>query len=387
MKTLKDFNFKNKRVLVRCDFNVPLDEKGSILDDFRIRQTIPTIKYLVKEGAKVILISHLDDPKGRIVENLRLTPLQEKLMEYLDLSVVKANDCIGPEVEGWLKEMKEGEILLLENIRFHKGEEENDENFAKELAKLGDTYINDAFSVCHRAHASVVGIPKFLPSGMGLLLEKEIKVLSNVLEKPWRPLVAIIGGVKISTKIKLIEKFLEIADHLLLGGEIANTILSGKGILVGRPLPEKEVLEKIEKIDLTNLKLHLPVDGIISLKERKEDFLREGAIGTFKKEEGVFDIGSETRAIFEKIIKTAKMIIWNGPLGLFEDERFEKGTREVALEIARNHTAFKIIGGGETIEAVTKFGLLDKFDHVSTGGGAMLEFLAGEKLPGIEVLK
>lgn len=386
MKTLKDFNFKNKKVLLRCDFNVPLSKDGLILDDFRIKQTIPTIEYLIKQGAKVILMSHLGDPNGKIVEGLRLTPIQEKLMEYLDLSIVKANDCLGKDVEEWTNQMKEGEILLLENLRFHKEEEENDENFAKELAKLADIYINDAFGVCHRAHASIVGIPKYLPAGAGLLLEKEIKTLTNVLEKPWRPLVAIIGGVKISTKIKTIEQFLEIADHLLIGGEIANTILNGKGILIGRPLPEKEILEKIDKIDLTNSKIHLPVDGIIALKDKGEDFIREGAIGTAKKEEGVFDIGPETIKIFKKIIEEAKMIVWNGPLGFFEDKKFEKGTREIADEIARNHNAFKIVGGGETIEAVAKFGLFDKFDHVSTGGGAMLEFLAGEKLPGIAAL-
>ena len=397
MKTLKDFNFKNKKVLLRCDFNVPLSKEGVILDDFRIKQTIPTINYLIKENAKIILMSHLGDPGGKIVENLRLTPIQERLMEYLDLSIVKSKDCIGKEIAERTTQMKPGEILLLENLRFNKGEEDNDENFAKELAKLGDIYINDAFGVCHRKHASIVGIPKYLPctnilvqglpAGAGFLLEKEIKILSNVLEKPWRPLIAIIGGVKISTKIKVIEQFLQIADHLILGGEIANTILGGKGILLARPLPEKEVLAQIEKIDLTNPKLHLPVDGAIALKDRGEDFLREGAIGTFKKEEGVFDIGPETRKIFEKIIKEAKMIVWNGPLGLFEDKRFEKGTREIAETICRNHAAFKIVGGGETIEAITKFGLVDKFDHVSTGGGAMLDFLAGEKLPGIEVLK
>ncbi len=390
MKTLKDFNFKNKKILLRCDFNVPLSKEGLVLDDFRIKQTIPTIEYLLKEGAKVILMSHLGDPNGKIVESLRLTPIQEKLMEYLDLSVVKANDCIGKDVEGWVNQMKEDEILLLENLRFHKEEEDlsaGGENFAKELAKLGDIYINDAFGVCHRSHASVVGLPKYLPAGAGLLLEKEIKTLSNVLEKPWRPLVTIIGGIKISTKIKIIEQFFSLADHLLIGGEIANTILSGKGILIGRPLPEKEILEKIEKIDLTSLKIHLPVDGIISLKDRGEDFIRQGAIGTAKKEEAVFDIGPETIKIFKKIINEAKMIVWNGPLGFFEDKKFEKGTQEIAEEITRNHAAFKIVGGGETISAVAKFGLLDKFDHVSTGGGAMLEFLAGEKLPGIEALK
>jgi phosphoglycerate kinase len=388
MKTLRDFNIKNKRVLVRCDFNVSLDEKGQISDDFRIKQTIPTIEYLIEKGAKVILMTHLDDPKGKVMESLRLNPIQEKLMEYLDVSITKTKDCIGKEVENWVSQMEPGEILLLENLRFHKEEEENNEEFAKELARLGDIYINDAFGVCHRKHASVVGIPKYLPSGTGLLLEKEIKILSKVLKEPWRPLIVILGGVKISTKIKLIEDFLKKADHLILGGEIANAILIGKGICLGKPLlEEKEIIKKIEKIDLTNPKLHLPVDGIISLEKMDENYLREGAIGSIRKEEKVFDIGPETIKIFSKIIETAKMIFWNGPLGMFEEKRFENGTKEIAQNIARNYSAFKIAGGGESNFVLNKYGLLDKFDHVSTGGGAMLEFLSGEKLTGLEVLK
>lgn len=401
MKSLKDFNFKNKKVLVRCDFQVPLSEQGEILDDFRIRQTIPTIEYLIKEGAKVILISHWK-PEGK-AEPRSLKPISLRTEELLRQKINFLDDCIGKKVRQEIEKMTPGQISFLENLRAHREEEDyypptallahppspkkESENFAKELAKLGDIYINDAFGVCHRVHASIVGVPKYLPSGAGFLLEREIKVLSNVLENPWRPLVTIIGGVKISTKIQVIEQFLKIADQLLLGGEVANTVLAGKGILVGRPLPEEKVMEKIEKIDLTNQKLHLPVDGAIALKDRGEDFLREGAIGTCKKDEGVFDIGSETRKIFKRIIKEAKMIVWSGPLGLFEDKRFEKGTKEIAEEMVRNYTAFKIVGGGETIEAIAKFGLLGKFDHVSTGGGAMLEFLAGEKLPGIEVLR
>lgn len=388
MKTLRDFNVKNKRVLVRCDFNVPLDERGQISDDFRIKQTIPTIEYLIKKGAKVILMSHLGDPEGEIVENLRLTPVQEKLMEYLDLSVTKANDCIGDEVKEWISQMQAGEILLLENLRFHKEEEEADLNFAKELAKLGDIYINDAFGASHRSHASIVGIPEYLPSGMGFLLEKEIKILSKMKESPWRPLIVIIGGAKISTKIKLIEQFLEKADHLILGGEIANTVLIGKGISLGEGLfEEKDIIKKIEKIDLTNPKLHMPVDGIISLEKMDEDYLREGAIGKVRREEKVFDIGPETIKIFSKIIKEAKMIFWNGPLGMVEDKKYENGTKEIAQNIVRNYSAFKVVGGGETISALKKFNLLERFDHISTGGGAMLEFLAGEELPGLEVLK
>ena len=395
MKTLKDFNFKGKRVLVRCDFNVPLDDKGNILDDFRIRETIPTIEYLIKKGAKIILISHLERPGGRVVESLRLTPVQNKLMEYLDLSITKAADCIGKEVEDWISQMQPGEILLLENLRFHNGEEANEENFAKELAKLADIYINDAFGACHRNHASIVLLPKYLPSGAGLLLEKEIKVLSKILKRPWRPLVAIIGGIKISTKIKVIEKFLEKADHLILGGQIANSILEGKGLHSPTAfLPEglaPELIKKIEEINLTNPKLHLPVDGVISLADLKaglqENYLRKGAIGQVRKEEMVYDIGPETIKFFSQIIKEAKMILWSGPLGMYEEKKFEVGTKEIAENIIRNYSAFKIAGGGDTVSAIAKFGLIDKFDHISTGGGAMLEFLAGKKLPGIEALR
>ena len=382
IKTLKDFNFKNKRVLLRCDFNVPLSKEGLVLDDFRIKKTIPTIEYLIKEGAKIIIMTHLGDPQGKIVDSLKLDPIYKKLKEYFTASVFKTKDCIGKEVEIIVSQMRGGDILLLENVRFHKEEEANDEKFAKELAQFGDIYINDAFGVSHRKHVTIALLPKYLPSGMGFLLESEIKILSKVLNDPWKPLVTIIGGAKISSKVKVIKKFLEISDHILVGGDIANSILIGKGILLGKPLLEKGTTKEISNIALT-AKIHLPVDGKITLKDEKENAVREGAIGTARKEELVLDIGSETIKIFKQIIKEAKMIVWAGPLGFSEDKRFEEGTKEIAKEITRNHSAFKIAGGGDTILAINKFGLLDKFDHISTGGGAMLDFLAGEKLPGI----
>lgn len=387
MKTLSDFNLNNLRVLVRSDLNVPLDQKGEIVNDFRIKASLATIEYLQQKGAKIILASHLDDPQGKVVPHLSLDKIKEKLVSYLNLPITKAQDCIGKDVEKLILQMKPGQILLLENLRFHKEEELNDENFARELAKLADIYINDAFGTCHKAHASIVGVPKFLPSGAGLLLEKEIRILSNVLQLPWRPLVVIIGGAKITTKIKVIERFLEIADHLILGGQISNVILEGKKLIVGRPFLEPEIEKIIDRIDLTNPKLHFPVDGIIALKSRKEGFSRRGAIGTVKKEEAVFDIGPETIRIFSEVIKSAKMIFWAGPLGMFEEKEFESGTKEIAQAIVRNHSAFKIAGGGDTISALNKWELLDRFDHVSTGGGAMMAFLSGEKLPGIEALK
>jgi len=385
-KTLKNIDVKNKRVLVRCDFNVPLSKKGDVGDDFRIKQAVPTIEYLIKNKAKVILMSHLDEPRGKVVETLRLTPVQEKLTECLGFPVTKASDCIGEEIEKQTERMKEGEVLLLENLRFHKEEKENDRNFSKKLAKLADIYINDAFGVSHRAHASIVGVPKYLPSGAGLLLEKEVKILSRVLEKPWRPLVAIIGGVKISSKTKVIKQFLEKADHLLIGGKIANAILIIKGICVGRPWPSEEAVKEITKFDLTSIKLHLPIDAIASPDETGEFYVRETGPGKVRKDEKLLDIGPETIKIFSKIIEDAKMIIWSGPLGRFEEPLFEKGTKVIAEKIAKNRQAFKIGGGGETISALSKFGLREKFDHISTGGGAMLEFLSGEELPGLKAL-
>ena len=387
MKTLKDLNVKNKRVLVRCDFNVPLNEKGKIKDDFRIKQVIPTIEYLVKKGAKVILMSHLGRPEGKVVESLRLTPVQKKLAEYLDAPVAKAADCIGKKIEKQTIEMKEGEILLLENLRFHKEEEKNYGNFAKEISNLADVYVNDAFGVSHRAQASIVGVSKYLPSVAGLLFEKEVKILSRVLKNPWRPLIAIIGGVKIESKIKVIKQFLEKADHLLIGGKIANAILTVKGIYVGKPWPSKEAIKEIEKFKLTSTKLHLPVDAIASPDETGQFYTRELAPARVRKDEKLLDIGPETIKMFSKIIKDAKMIVWSGPLGLFEEPLFEKGTKAIAEEIAKNHRAFKIVGGGETVSALSKFGLREKFDHISTGGGAMLSFLSGEEFPGLKVLE
>jgi len=344
MKTLGDFNFKGKKVLVRCDFNVPLDERGNILDDYRIQKTIPTIEYLIKEGAKVILMSHLGRPEGKVIESLRLTPIQDKLMEYLDLSITKANDCIGKEIEKWVGKMQPGEILLLENLRFHKEEEENEENFARELSKLGDIFINDAFGASHRNHASIIGIPKYLPSGAGFLLEKEIKVLSDLMKNPKKPLIAIIGGKKVEEKTGLINKISEIADFILISGLI-----------------KEEIEEK--RISLKNpQKIIGPIDEIDHR-----------------------DIGPKTVENFKEKIRLAKTVFWNGPLGKIETERFQKGTREITSAIIESQ-AFSVVGGGETVEFINKIGLTEKFNHLSTGGGAMLEFLAGEKLPGLVAL-
>jgi phosphoglycerate kinase len=358
MKTVREFNLKGKRVLVRCDFNIPLSE-GEILDDFRIRKTIPTIKYLIKKGAKIILISHLGRPEGR-EEKYSLKPVALRLKRLLRKPVhpVKSDkvgakqfkrvkflpDCIGSKVEKEIEKMKEKDIVLLENLRFHKGEEENDENFAKKLSKLGDIFINDAFGASHRAHASIVGIPKFLISGAGLLLEMEIKILKNLLQNPKKPLIAIVGGKKVEDKVKAIDKISKVAHFILING------------LIRREIKEKNIYLKFPK------KLIEPIDEI------------DGK-----------DIGPLTISLFKQKIALAKTIFWNGPLGQIEKEEFQKGTKEIAKAIIESG-AFSVIGGGETVEFINQCKWASKFNHVSTGGGAMLEFIAGERLPGLDAL-
>jgi phosphoglycerate kinase len=387
IKTLKEVDIRGKRVILRCDFNVPLNEKGEIEDDFRIKQSIPTIKYLLKNRAKVIIISHLGDPNGEVIERLRLNPVAKLLTQYLEIPIEKASDCVGKEVEEKISKLRDSEILILENLRFHIEEQNNDERFSKKLAEYGDFYINDAFSVCHREHASIVGLPKYLPAVAGLLLEKEFKVLSRVIENPWRPLVVIIGGAKIIDKLKLVKQFVEKADHVLVGGKIANAILRVKGICLGLPWPEEDIVKEVEGLKLTSTKLHLPVDALMSPNDKGDVYVREAAPGKLRNDELLLDIGSETIKFFTEIIKDAKMIIWAGPLGFTPNPLFENGTKKIAEAIARNHKAYKIAGGGDTILALSKFNLIKKFDHISTGGGAMLSFLSGKKLPGIEVLK
>lgn len=323
MKTLRDFEVKNKRVLVRADFNVPLSDQGEILDDFRIKQTLPTIEYLIKEGAEVILMSHLGRPEGKVNEAFSLKPIAKKLEELLGQK-----------------------ITLLENLRFDPGEENNDEGFAKKLAAMGDIYINDAFGACHRAHASIVGIPKFLPSGAGLLLEKEIQVLSSLMKNPKKPLVAIMGGAKVETKVKLIDKISKIADAVLIGG-----------------LVQKELKDK-------NIKLKYPQKIVGPVDEAGEGK----------------DIGPKTVDLFKKRISQARTIFFNGALGMIEQKEFSYGTEEILKAMAQSK-AFTVVGGGDMTQVINKLGLSGRFSHISTGGGAMLEFLSGEKLPGLEALK
>ena len=344
MKSIKDFNVNGKRILVRCDFNVPLDEKGNILDDFRIKQTLPTIKYLIENKAKIILMSHLDNPDGSVTENLY--KIKERLEELLNVIIEKTNDCVGSEVTEKASKLKEGGILLLENLRFHQQEINNDPEFAKEISNLGDIYINDAFSVCHRAHASVVGVPQYLSHGAGLLLEREVKSLNKILKNPEKPVMVLIGGKKVKDKAKFIEKMLDLADYVIISGLIKNELIKEK---------HSHILE--------NVRMFGPEDNLEAL-----------------------DISDETIDLFCKKILTAKTVLWNGPFGKFEDENYKKGTLAIANAIIESG-AFSVVGGGATVEFLNKEGLADKFSHVSTGGGAMLDFLSGEELPGIKALK
>ena len=346
MKTLKDYNLENKKVLVRCDFNVPLSSDGLVLDDFRIKKTVPTIEYLMARKAKIILISHLDDPGGRIAPNLKMAPVKKKLSECLNKNVRMSRDCIGDEVVKDVRMLKPGEVLLLENLRFHPEEEAGSMEFAKKLSELGEVYINDAFGCCHRKHASIVGVPQLLPSAAGLLLEKEIEVLSAIIENPKKPLVVIIGGEKIETKSKLIDRISEIADCVMLGG------------LMQKEMEEKQMtLKNRDKITMT-------VDELY----------------------GGLDIGPKTIDLFCEKISGAKTIFWNGPLGRIEEDKYQVGSREIAQAIVRSD-AYSVVGGGETMEFLNEIGLADDFSHASTGGGAMLVYLSGDDLPGIEALK
>ena len=388
MKNLRNKNIKGLKVLVRCDLNVPI-RNGKVLDDFRIKKLIPTIDYLRNQGAKIILITHLGEPKGRDL-SFSVRPVAKRLWELVQGRLKFVNDTIGKNVEKEIDEMKEGDIVVLENLRFYKEEKQNDDDFSRSLARLGDIFVQDAFGACHRNHSSIVGITKYIDSFPGLLLEEEIRVLSDALVSPDRPLVSIVGGFKVSSKIKVIKSLLDKSDYLLLGGRVANSLLISKGLYVKDLLSseEEELMEVAKEINLTDPKLQLPIDGVMGLINFDEDYSRIGGIGSIRKEEDVYDIGPETIEKYKNILSAAKTIIWNGPLGYFEKEKFSKGTEEIAKMIGQiNREVFSIVGGGETVEAIQKLGIENQFDHISTGGGAMLDFIAGKELPGIKALE
>ena len=384
--TLRNAPLADKTVLVRVDFNVPLSEAGNIKDNRRIKESLPTIRYLLAENAKLIILSHLGRPEGEIVEKWRLDKVAKELSRLLKHDVRKISDCIGPTVHQAVVNMRPKEVILLENLRFHVEEEKNDRNFARELASLGDYYINDAFSASHRVHASVEAITEFIPSAAGFLLEKEIHQLSAALH-PQQPLVLLLGGSKVSDKVPLIEHYLPKAEKILIGGAMAFSFLKAKKLDVGMSkmdvssVKEAEVLlKKAEK------KIVLPIDIIVADKFSEKATAKHVLVRNIPPNAVGLDIGPETIKHFQEELKSARTVIWNGPMGVFEWEKFSHGTKELARFIASSGMA-SYAGGGETAEALAKFGLLEKFTHVSTGGGAALEFLSGKRLPGLAALE
>ena len=389
-KTVRDINVAGKKVLVRCDFNVPIDSQtGKITDNRRIRAAIPTIQYLLDNNAKVILCSHLGRPKGEVNPKYSLKPVAEELSKLLGKEVKLAKDVIGPDAEKLTSNMKNQDVVLLENVRFHKEEEKNDPEFAKKLASFAEIYVNDAFGTAHRAHASTAGVADYLPAVSGFLIEKELEFLGKALENPERPFVAILGGAKVSDKIGVIENLLEKVDTLIIGGGMAYTFYKALGHDIGTSICEEDKIDLaktiLEKAKQKNVKLLLPLDNHVS-----SEYSNDGEDKFVDKEEipdgfmGL-DIGPRTIEAFKESIKTAKTVLWNGPLGVTEFPKFAEGTRAIANALAQSQ-AVTIIGGGDSAAAIEKMGLADKMTHISTGGGASLEFLEGKVLPGIDCL-
>jgi len=387
--TVRDIDVSGKRVLVRVDFNVPLDEKGKITDDSRMRAALPTLKYLIERGARVILISHLGRPKGEIVDKLRLTVLAQRLSQILGQQVGVATDCIGPEVEKSVASLMSGDVLFLENLRFHSDEETGSASFARALARLGGVFINDAFGTSHRAHASIAGIAHYLPAVAGLLLEKEIDTLTGLLENPAHPFVSLLGGAKISDKIEMLENILDRVDCLLIGGAMAATFLKAKSYETGKSLVEEDRVDTAARLMDTaaknGVRLVLPVDVIVADKIHPEAKGEVVPVESIPKDKMIVDIGPETIKVFGAELKNSQTVFWNGPLGVYEIPAFSEGTQTLARLLAKLE-AISIIGGGSTAEVVNELGLADKMTFVSTGGGASLRFLGGEELPGVEAL-
>ena len=382
MKSVKSINIKNKNIFLRVDFNIDLDEKGNILSDFRIKAVIPTIHFLLSAGAgKIIIASHLGKPKGRD-EKLSLKPIAEYLGKLLDQPVIFIDDCIGEKVKKEVAMAPIASIIILENLRFYEGEEKNDAGFAEQLANLADVFVNDAFGVCHRENASIVAITKFLPSCAGLLLEKEIENLNRVKDNFEKPLVLILGGAKISTKLPLINNFLSKADKILLGGGLANTILKVRGREIGQSIFEPELILEAQKLSSENL--IIPIDFLVG-KSLNDNQARVALAGNIDVDDWILDIGPKTLNNFVEIINNAKIIIWNGPLGYSENIVFSQGTNKIIETIAKSQ-AFSVVGGGETLLDLEKNGSLDKMSFVSTGGGAMLSYLSGEEMLGLKYL-
>lgn len=383
-RSVRALDVANKRVLVRVDFNVPL-ENGRVSDDTRIREALPTIQYLIDRGAKIILCSHLGRPKGQVVESMRLTPVARRLTELLGRPVQMAPDCVGPEVEAAVALMQPGDLYLLENLRFHPEEEQNDPDFARRLAALADIYINDAFGAAHRAHASTEGVAHLLPAACGFLMEKELRYLGEVRDHPQHPFLAIIGGAKVSDKMGVLQRLLEQVDRLLIGGGMANTFLLAQGRGMGASLvePDKVPLAQ-DLLQWFPQKLVLPSDLVVT-QHIEADAPFQVVDGNVPEGFAAVDIGEKTQGRFAQEIGIAKTIFWNGPMGVFEKPPFDRGTLAVAHAVAASG-ATSIVGGGDSVSAVRRSGVADKITHISTGGGASLEFMEGRSLPGVEAL-
>ena len=390
-KTVRDVDVSGRRVFVRADLNVPIDD-GRITDDTRIRASLPTLVHLLERGAVVILASHLGRPKGKVNDALRLKPVADRLSQLLGRPVRITGDALGPGVQVAVDKLRPGDLLLLENLRFHAEEEANDPEFAKALASLADLYVNDAFGAAHRAHASTEGITHYLPAVAGLLMEREVEALSRLLKKPPRPFHAVIGGAKVSGKLEVLTALLSRCQAVLVGGGMANTFLAARGLELGKSLVEAEQLDNVEPIMAEarrkRVRLMLPTDAVVAPQVHIRARTRIVPVTEVPKDQMIVDIGPETRRAYAEHLAKAKTIFWNGPMGVFEIPQFAEGTNEMARVIARRTArgAVTIVGGGDSVAAVEKLGLADKMTHVSTGGGASLEFIEGKTLPGVSAL-
>lgn len=388
--TIRDVDVKGKRVLVRVDFNVPMNAEREITDDTRIRAALPTIKYLIDHGAKVILASHLGRPKGKPADEFRMDPVARRLSELLGKPVRKLDECVGDKVKTEVAAMNDGDVVLLENLRFHAEEEANGEGFARALADLADLYVNDAFGTAHRAHASTAGVAKFLPAVAGFLMEKEIEVMGKALADPERPFVAILGGAKVKDKVGVVRNLLDKVDTLMIGGGMAYTFLKAQGLEVGQSILEADKIDLakdlMEKARARGVRFMLPSDVVVADRFAEDAKTRVVPVDQIPPDWQALDIGPETVAKFSKAIADAKTVVWNGPMGVFEMKPFAEGTRGIAKALAESN-AVTIVGGGDSAAALEEMGFADKVTHVSTGGGASLEFLEGKELPGVAVLK
>ncbi|MFZ5763768.1 MAG: phosphoglycerate kinase [Thermodesulfobacteriota bacterium] len=391
MKNIRDIDIREKKVLIRVDFNVPLDDQRNITDDIRIRGVLPTINHALDENARIIIMSHMGRPKGQRKEEFSLAPAAKRLSRLISKEVKLAPDCIGPEVKAMVDAMRPGDVILLENLRFHAEEQANDENFSRELADLADVYINDAFAVAHRAHASVVGVTRFSKQcGAGFLLQKEMDYFHRSVSNPMRPLVAIVGGAKVSSKLGALRNLMDRVDKMIIGGAMANTFLKSMGYEVGQSKVEDDLLETarelIDKAKAQGVKLYLPVDCIVADRFEARAESKRVTTQEVPKEWMVLDIGPATTALFTEALEDAKTIIWNGPMGAFEMDAFSRGTMAMVQSVARSH-ALTIVGGGDTDVAVHQAGESNNISYISTGGGAFLMLMEGKKLPGVDALE